>query len=447
MAPTKQDEVEWLTNEVNRSALNIAAPSEVITAAKIILDSIGEKLTKENVQATVNFMREQSTDHIDIGKLSDVERRKLKKQLRKQLSKNRRLERELSDEEFKLFHETKPFADTKSSTTHVIDPSFQELVKKRAKDGQYVNYVDPADLPDLGKQFQNSLKPLANAKAYHDKYGSFGELYDEDLRAIARHLENGLNLEKPQGTSFHHLADFIASLPGREASLFNFMRNEFQSFVVEHDWAKAFEGVKDFEGGDIMLPYEFTCFEFRISGLRVMTCLGTTLDGIEGVMITGINKRWYVNPHKLVFMNGLLAHPDVTFGPDDKYAKMFVDLIGKQIRAVCIMLDAKVAIGERRSLATGGLNKKRIREGKAPLRDYHVVVLSKRLRGESTRDSEPTGVHRRLHWRRGHWRHFDTPGGAVRYINNDGITVSKTWINWQLVGDEMLGFVDKHYSL
>ncbi len=111
------------------------------------------------------------------------------------------------------------------------------------------------------------------------------------------------------------------------------------------------------------------------------------------------------------------------------------------------MLDAKVAMGEKRSLGGDGLNKRRIREGKTPLRDYHVVTLAKRLRAEPNHDHEPTGIHRRLHWRRGHWRHFNTPGGEIRYFNADGITVSKTWINWQLVGDETLGFVDKHYRL
>jgi hypothetical protein len=440
-----KEEVEWFTNAIGQPDLKIDASENVITAAKIVLESIGEKLTDRNIQATIEFMREEQSAHIDITRMTDSDRRKLKKHLRKELNRNRRLDRELSNEEFKLLQQSQPLTDLKGSGSHVIDPAYQGVIKQREKEGQYVNYVDPADLPDLGKQFQDTLKPLAHAKAYQDK--SFGEVYDGDLRDIARHLENGLILEKPQGTSFHHLVDFITSLPGREATLFNFMRQEFQSFVVEHDWAKAFEGVKDFEGGDIMLPYEFTCFEFRISGLRVMACLGTTPNGIEGVMITGINKRWYVNPHKLVLINGQLGHLDVTFTHTDRFAKAFLDLLGKQIRAVCIMLDAKVAVGERRNLAVGGLNKKRIKEGKAPLRDYHVVVLSKRLRSEGSRDSEPTGVHRRLHWRRGHWRHFDTPGGAVRYINNDGITVSKTWINWQLVGDEMLGFVDKHYKL
>jgi hypothetical protein len=42
------------------------------------------------------------------------------------------------------------------------------------------------------------------------------------------------------------------------------------------------------------------------------------------------------------------------------------------------------------------------------------------------------GPKRRLHFRRGHFRHFDG---------------WKTWVNWCLVGDPDLGFVDKHYKL
>ena len=45
-----------------------------------------------------------------------------------------------------------------------------------------------------------------------------------------------------------------------------------------------------------------------------------------------------------------------------------------------------------------------------------------------------TGTHRspRLHFRRGHWRHYED---------------HKTWIRWQMVGNPDLGFVEKQYRL
>ncbi len=85
-------------------------------------------------------------------------------------------------------------------------------------------------------------------------------------------------------------------------SVWEFFRNEFQSFVIEHNWAKAFENVKDFDGGEIRLPFEYTCFEFRISGLRVLAFLGESEDNkMEGVLASGINRRWYVNPNRVIF--------------------------------------------------------------------------------------------------------------------------------------------------
>jgi hypothetical protein len=47
------------------------------------------------------------------------------------------------------------------------------------------------------------------------------------------------------------------------------------------------------------------------------------------------------------------------------------------------------------------------------------------------RSARPPGANRkRLHLRRGHWRHFAT---------------YRTWIKWMMVGNPDLGFVDKEY--
>lgn len=80
-----------------------------------------------------------------------------------------------------------------------------------------------------------------------------------------------------------------------------------------------------------------------------------------------------------------------------------------------------------------GINHQRERRGRLPLADYHVVMLAHRRRLEPLpRDPGAEVTRKRLHFRRGHWRH---------YANH------KTWIKWMLVGDPDLGFVDKEYRL
>jgi hypothetical protein len=93
------------------------------------------------------------------------------------------------------------------------------------------------------------------------------------------------------------------------------------------------------------------------------------------------------------------------------------------------------------------LNKHRAKAGKTPVRSYNVVRLHRKhtVRSECT---TPTGRRVRCHYRRGHWRHYELPSsGAEQVVDKDGILRSRTWINWMLVGDIDLGFVDKEYRL
>jgi hypothetical protein len=93
-------------------------------------------------------------------------------------------------------------------------------------------------------------------------------------------------------------------------------------------------------------------------------------------------------------------------------------------------LDAEVAVHSV-VRAPHALNVKRKNEGKIPIFDHHIVKLSDRHRASAKRFGD-THKSPRLHFRRGHWRHFQT---------------HKTWIKWMLVGDPELGFVDKEYRL
>jgi hypothetical protein len=109
--------------------------------------------------------------------------------------------------------------------------------------------------------------------------------------------------------------------------------------------------------------------------------------------------------------------------------KLLYMLLLGQIRAICIMLDAEVATRER-IRAPHPPNAPR--RDRLPLLSYHVIRLAKRYRSEphpGDQTDEPVS-HRRLHFRRGHWRHYEN---------------HRTWIRWQLVGDESLGIVLKDY--
>lgn len=379
---------------------------------KILLNAEGYAATPQHIKFAVEWVNLQSA--AELRSISEAARkRKVKKEFRQHMN------RRICQEESKFMDHV--------GTIHVAE-----------KMPSHDNYF-------------NAIKQRADELAHRERTepSEKSPTEEADIRELARRFATmGVQFQRPQGTSLHHFVDDLiyGQHPvTKEDSVWNFFKNEFQSFVIEHNWAKAFDGVKDFDGGEIKLPFAYTCFEFRINDVRVLVFLGENTGGvIDGIVASGINKRWYINTNKVVFDGSKLFHPEAE--KHDEIVLAYLHEIGKQIRAVCIMLDAKVAVGERRASGGEALKKKRLREGKAPLRDYHVVSLAKRHRVEYER-GDPTGIRKRLHWRRGHWRHFQTPGGQVRYVNAEGITVSKTWVEWHLVGDENLGFIEKHYRL
>ncbi len=211
------------------------------------------------------------------------------------------------------------------------------------------------------------------------------------------------------------------------------MREKFQLFVIEHDWSAAFRGSTDFASGEISLPYDYTCLEMRISGVRVLLCVGADLSC---VLALGLHGEWICTTHQMS-ASGALTVDDRMVNSDRGKTEVLglLALISAQVRAVCIMLDAEVAEVELRR-APEKLNHQRERQGRAPLRDHHVLRLAHRHRVRAAdhraADYDPDYTRKRLHFRRGHDRHYPN---------------YKVWIKWQLVGDPDLGFVDKEYRL
>lgn len=197
---------------------------------------------------------------------------------------------------------------------------------------------------------------------------------------------------------------------------------EFQSLLIRHDWAAAFEGAQDFDGGTLRLPFPNSAFEFVISG-RPVVVLAVQDPGDDSIVCmpaTRSLKRW-------ALFNAQMRLDR----PINRDADSLWTFIHRQIRAACIVLDAEVA--EVEAIREPYRGKVRGPGAPLPALSHHVINLSKkRVRSAPAEPSVDPVRRRRLHLRRGHWRHYAT---------------SKTWINWMLVGDPDLGFIEKEYRL
>jgi hypothetical protein len=190
-----------------------------------------------------------------------------------------------------------------------------------------------------------------------------------------------------------------------------FLRAE-HTFVVKHDWAGAFKGAEGIQE-TCRLPFDMCLFEFRLSGRTVIMLYEETTGARRAWMCIEVGPLWYFPPSACL---------------DTEPMYQFLDA---QVNAICIALDSEVA-EETVIRAPAALNKKRKSANKVPLPDFHVVDLSRRHRIANPSHGAPTGRKVRLHFRRGHWRHYED---------------HRTWIKWMLVGNPELGYIQKHYAL
>ena len=185
-------------------------------------------------------------------------------------------------------------------------------------------------------------------------------------------------------------------------------------FLINHDWEKLLSGVNPSDE-EVKLPSDSCIFEFTFPD----ACFVYWIENEKHMMF--IRKG---NPYGwgAIYLSSSAKLNDSNLEGIKK--------LWREIKATCVALDAEVAYEEVIRAPTF-INKKRIKKGKIPLNDYHVVNLSKRHRISNPYGGH-SGIKLRLHFRRGHWRHYEE---------------HKTWIKWCLAGDPDLGFVDKHYTM
>lgn len=265
----------------------------------------------------------------------------------------------------------------------------------------------------------------------------------EEIKALMDDwLDKPAELQRPGASCLHHLrqaiADGNAFMLNRKLSFsvreFGDVLSESNCFVVEHDWAKAFTGAADFAEGDIRLPYETCAFDFKIGGRRVVALMTTDADSSDVLMQIMVRGRdlWMIDDDICRHRNGAWSPIGSGRTPEGNTFQRVAEFIGAQVRAITIALDAQVAESEVVRV-NEKLARSREKSGHIPPKPYHIVSLAHRSRAAPLAPSgEPEHGKKRMHFRRGHWRHYED---------------HKTWIRWMLVGNPDLGFVDKEYRL
>lgn len=252
-----------------------------------------------------------------------------------------------------------------------------------------------------------------------------------------------LVFEKPAGGAvaalrhaFRHkeVQSFHEILKDMPVQSFEEVFEDAEIFRVEHDWLKAIRKANEFDNGSFRLPYETSVFEFQVSRKPVVAmCLNYGADTAENEIVMQLAVESFfgwVLSHNLYRHNGGRWEV-MQGGASIKENKMehLVELIGNQIRAACIALDAEVAAT---TLVREGHTGKGRDAKEHPAYEFYTINIASRSRAEALQSHGATKGTKRLHFRRGHWRHFST---------------SKTWVRWCLVGNPELGFIDKQYRL
>lgn len=300
----------------------------------------------------------------------------------------------------------------------------------------------------LKRMKERGLKPMTHArvKAMEAEEIARTKLHQSLNLGWAR---KPLLLERPpQGGSLHHLIRYDnENNNGQLASVIH--DKDLQSFVVENDWGKLVPKSK----GEWRLPFEKICWEFRISGVRVMV-VTVVHQGVSCMyMIYGKDKQWVADDYLYAIdQDGFKGspHESTRIKVKDDAVEFYAvaAMVYANIRASCIMLDANVAEGAKVE-PNPELVKRAVRDNVAPPRLHHVVRLLRRpnYKHRSRGNGESEGHRQRGHWRPGRWLHYDTQdSGQEKYVNDGGFWVSKSWQSWHFAGDPN-NIIEKEYRL
>jgi hypothetical protein len=213
--------------------------------------------------------------------------------------------------------------------------------------------------------------------------------------------------------------------------------SEAHILLVNHNWSALLQSA-DLSGGSASdpsyrLPYPITVFEFFFTGGVHAICVAMQPPEVDNITAATHfrmpSKVWFKAETEVVYdHHGVLKDSGQLEG--SPLIKAY-DLITKNIFAISVMLEAEVAVATSVREAYKRNRERPIRK-ELPGMSHHIVSLASRAR--SARSDFPGEERRspRLHFRRGHWRHFSN---------------HRTWIKWQLVGNPDLGFIEKEYSL
>lgn len=165
----------------------------------------------------------------------------------------------------------------------------------------------------------------------------------------------------------------------------------------------------------------FPCIIMSVEGLRLLLAGGYPPDHRIEVIVASKNDN--ILYHPFAFSPLMLPSADgsqITIenvnlrdGPVEKCPTIPEKerlLLSTQISAILAVINSPNII-EKETTDYSKLNNKRIRQGKPPLPDVTTIMIKreilKELKEQEEADREP-GAKKRLHWRRGHFKHMPT---------------------------------------
>lgn len=309
----------------------------------------------------------------------------------------------------------------------VSDPQLRERIKLRAMTAKSDDEVVAAIREALRAEHQKLNEQRADMASELKRLDRLGDA----LRDVVDWGEAGVVLQSAQESALHKISPTNVMLCTKLAWVVPPEIEQAQSegavFLVQHDWA-ALLATADVDTGAIRLPFDRCCFEFEISGRRICVVVACR-EGEPYRIIPLIRARggW------LILRSYAVDGAEVTEEGEEFDAERprFVSLVVDNIRAIAISLDAEV-VTRQLVRATHHGTAPGLKRGALPQFDHHILTLTARRGGDRLSVGSGTYTRKRLHFRRGHWRHFPN---------------HKTWIKWMLVGDASLGFADKDYRL